>query len=47
MRGTSVQTGRAYDNRFVSIVTIADGKVAHWRDYLDPVAIFDATGWPM
>ena len=22
------------------------GKVTHWRDYLDPVAVFDALGWP-
>ena len=21
-------------------------KVTHWRDYLDPVAVFDALGWP-
>ena len=24
----------------------ADRKVTHWRDYLDPVAVFDAIGWP-
>jgi len=46
VHGESVQTGRPYDNRFVSIVTIRDGKVTRWRDYLDPVAVFDATGWP-
>jgi len=23
-----------------------DRKVTHWRDYLDPVAVFDALGWP-
>ena len=46
VHGESVQTGRPYDNRFVSIVTIKDGKVARWRDYLDPVAVFDAKGWP-
>ncbi|GAA4490897.1 nuclear transport factor 2 family protein [Rhodococcus olei] len=46
VHGTSVQTGRPYDNRFVSIVTITDRKVTHWRDYLDPVAVFDASGWP-
>jgi uncharacterized protein len=45
VHGTSVKTGRPY-NRFVSIVTINDGKVTHWRDYLDPVAVFDASGWP-
>jgi hypothetical protein len=28
------------------ILTITDRKVTHWRDYLDPVAVFDALGWP-
>jgi len=46
VHGQSAQTGRPYDNRFVSIVTVGDGKVTRWRDYLDPVAVFDATGWP-
>ena len=46
VHGHPVHGGSAYHNRFVSIVTIADGKVAHWRDYLDPIAVFDATGWP-
>ena len=46
VHGESVQTGRPYHNRFVSIVTVKDNKVTHWRDYLDPVAVFDAAGWP-
>jgi ketosteroid isomerase-like protein len=46
VHGESAVTGRPYDNRFVSIITVKDGKVTHWRDYLDPVAVFDATGWP-
>jgi uncharacterized protein len=46
VRGKWVRTGRPYDNRFVSIVTIKDRKVTHWRDYLDPVAVFDSSGWP-
>jgi ketosteroid isomerase-like protein len=46
VHGESVQTGRAYDNRFVSIVTVENEKVTQWRDYLDPIAIFEATGWP-
>ncbi len=46
VHGESVQTGRPYDNRFVSIVTIEKSKVTLWRDYLDPVAVFDATQWP-
>jgi ketosteroid isomerase-like protein len=46
VHGESAVAGRPYDNRFVSIITVKDGKVTHWRDYLDPVAVFDATGWP-
>jgi uncharacterized protein len=46
VHGESVQTGRPYDNCFVSIATIENGKVTWWRDYLDPVAVFDAAGWP-
>jgi ketosteroid isomerase-like protein len=46
VHGESVQTARPYNNRFVSIITVKDQKVTHWRDYLDPVAIFETTGWP-
>jgi len=46
VHGRAVQTGRTYDNHFVSVVTIKDRKVTHWRDYLDPVAVFNASGWP-
>jgi uncharacterized protein len=46
VHGRVTHTDRAYDNRFVSVITINDRKVTHWRDYLDPVAVFDALGWP-
>jgi ketosteroid isomerase-like protein len=46
VHGKSAQTGRPYNNRFVSIITVEDNKVTHWRDYLDPIAVFDASGWP-
>jgi ketosteroid isomerase-like protein len=46
VHGKAAQTGRPYNNRFVSIVTVKDNKVTHWRDYLDPIAVFDAAGWP-
>ena len=46
VHGESVRTRRPYNNRFVSIITVKDRKVTHWRDYLDPVAVFDASGWP-
>ena len=46
VHGRAVRTGRAYDNHFVCVITIKDRKITHWRDYLDPVAVFDAIGWP-
>ncbi len=46
VHGRAVNTGHAYDNHFVSLITIKDRKVTHWRDYLDPIAVFDAVGWP-
>jgi ketosteroid isomerase-like protein len=44
--GRVVGTGRRYANRYISVLTLREGEVAHWRDYLDPVAVFDAVGWP-
>jgi ketosteroid isomerase-like protein len=47
VHGRAVNNGHAYHNRFVSVITIKDRRVTHWRDYLDPVAVFNATGWPL
>lgn len=44
--GRVVETGAAYSNRYVSVLTLTERKVSRWRDYLDPIAVFDATGWP-
>jgi ketosteroid isomerase-like protein len=44
--GHTVQARRPYNNRYISVLTIADGTIIHWRDYLDPIAVFDAVGWP-
>ncbi|QXE38435.1 hypothetical protein KQY30_33585 [Streptomyces sp. GMY02] len=46
VHGRAVHTGRAYDNHFVSVITIKDRQVTHWRDYLDPIAAFQALGRP-
>jgi ketosteroid isomerase-like protein len=45
--GRAVATGRRYTNHFVSVITIRDRKVTHWRDYLDPLAVLDALGITM
>jgi uncharacterized protein len=44
--GRVVTSGAAYANRYISVLTIVDRKVTRWRDYLDPIAVFDAVGWP-
>ena len=45
-QGRVVQTGAPYGNRYISVLSIVDRKIVHWRDYLDPLAVFDAVGWP-
>jgi ketosteroid isomerase-like protein len=44
--GRAIRTGAAYSNRYVSVLTIPARKVTRWRDYLDPIPVFDAVGWP-
>jgi uncharacterized protein len=44
--GKVVATGAPYSNRYISVLTLRDREVVHWRDYLDPLAVFDALGWP-
>lgn len=40
--GKALATRAAYDNNFISVVTIADRTVTHWRDYMDPLAVLEA-----
>jgi ketosteroid isomerase-like protein len=42
VHGKILATGAPYDNRFVSVVTIANRKIAHWRDYMDSLAAWTA-----
>jgi len=42
--GRAVATGRPYGNHYISVVTIKDRKLIHWRDYLDPLRVFEALG---
>jgi len=42
VHGKKIRTGKPYDNRFISVVTIQDRKIMHWRDYMDSLAAFTA-----
>lgn len=44
VQGNLVGTGAPYRNRFVSIITVRDRKIARWRDYLDSLAVIQALG---
>jgi ketosteroid isomerase-like protein len=42
VHGTILATGVKYDNRFCSIITIENRKIAYWRDYMDSLAAWNA-----
>ncbi len=42
VHGIILATNTAYENRFCSIVGLKDRKVAHWRDYMDSLAAWNA-----
>lgn len=44
MHGTVVRSGAPYVNRFISVITVKERKIVHWRDYLDPLAVLAAFG---
>jgi uncharacterized protein len=42
VHGTILKTGVKYNNRFCSIIKIENRKIAHWRDYMDSLAAWNA-----
>jgi ketosteroid isomerase-like protein len=42
VQGSAVRTGKLYENRFISVVTIEDRKIVGWRDYMDSLAAMSA-----
>ena len=42
VHGTVLATGVKYNNRFCSIIKIERRKLAHWRDYMDSLAAWNA-----
>ena len=46
VHGKVLGNGAAYDNRFVSVVTIENRKIVRWRDYMDSLAAWTALNKP-
>jgi ketosteroid isomerase-like protein len=42
VHGKILSTGAPYNNRFISVVTIENRKIVHWRDYMDSLAAWMA-----
>jgi ketosteroid isomerase-like protein len=42
VHGKILSTGGPYDNRLISVVTIENRKIIHWRDYMDSLAAWTA-----
>ena len=42
VHGIVIRTGVKYENRFCSIIKIESRKIAHWRDYMDSLAAWNA-----
>ena len=46
VHGKILSTGASYDNRLISVVTIENRKIVHWRDYMDSLAAWTALNSP-
>ncbi|MBW0105115.1 nuclear transport factor 2 family protein [Pseudonocardia sp. KRD-291] len=42
--GVALATGNAYRLRYVAVVTVRGGEIAHYRDYWSPLAVAEAIG---
>jgi uncharacterized protein len=42
VHGKILSTGNPYNNRLISVMTIENRKIAHWRDYMDSLAAWTA-----
>src|ERR1700687_969502 len=43
---TILSNGSPYDNRLISVVTIENRKIVHWKDYMDSLAAWTALNSP-
>jgi uncharacterized protein len=46
VHGKILSSGAPYDNRLISVITIENRKIVHWRDYMDSLAAWTALNTP-
>lgn len=42
--GSGVRTGAPYDQAYISVVTLREGRIARYRDYWNPLVVLSALG---
>ena len=42
--GEGVHTAAPYNQLYISVVTVRDGRIAHYRDYWNPLVVLEALG---
>ena len=42
VRGQAVASGRPYNQRYLNVITLRDGTIAHFRDYWNPQVVLEA-----
>ena len=42
--GRGLKTGRPYNQRYISVITLKDGKIARYVDYWNPLVVLAALG---
>jgi len=42
--GRALGTDKPYNMQYISIITVRDGRIAHYRDYWNPLAVANALG---
>jgi uncharacterized protein len=43
-KGHRKSTGASYDQNYISVITVRHGRIVHYRDYWNPMALTDAIG---
>ncbi|MGH1416968.1 MAG: nuclear transport factor 2 family protein [Pelagimonas sp.] len=42
--GVGVKTGLPYDQKYINVIRVRDGKIVQYRDYWNPSVVLDAVG---
>ncbi len=43
-RGSGTDTGARYDQQYISVIQLREGRIIHYRDYWNPLILLNAVG---